>query len=1026
MLKSRSSIRLLLAGSAFAALTISAGAQAQTAPAASEPAPGAVAAPAGEPPADGDDAIVVTGTRVIRDGFQAPTPLQVLTEEDIENSSPTNNLADFVNQLPALSASIRPSNSRLELSNGIAGINALNLRSLGTVRTLVLVNGRRSVGSTASGSVDINTIPQSLVQRVEVVTGGASAAYGSDAVAGVANFVLDTRYEGLKLEADSGITERGDGFNYSTAITGGLSFADDRGRLIAAAELAHTDGIFEVDRDWNHTGFVRIQNPAWPANPSAPRYLFRTQVGQANSTPGGLITSSTGTTNNTLCGIYFGPGGSVNQYQYGALTQPTNVCAPTAQASSASPSLNQGGDWRVNDTGRRIGLNPEEDRYGIFGRLSFDVTDGITLFAEASYNRQETLFNAGPNLMTGLSIAASNCGSGATAPTTCNAFLYNTLGSARLANIITRPNTTGSGNQANVVLATSAADLPNRGSNNERKVQRYLIGAEGEFEAFGKPARWDIYGQYGKAKLHEQLINIQQTVRRNNALAAVFAPAGNPGGLPVGSIQCLINVDASTTNDDPACRPLNLFGIGVADPAAIDYILGDPYRDQVLEQTVFGANFSFEPFATWAGDVSVAVGAEYRKEKIDGFVPAEFQPVFNPTTGASTSLWSVGNYRPSKGSYDVKEAYLETVVPLGFGLEFNGAIRGTDYSTSGYVTTWKLGATWQPIDDILIRANRSRDIRAPNLNELYQAGTANTSTVTNPFFPGPGPGSATYGSSLAYLGTITGNLNLKPEKADSWNVGGVVTPRFLPGLSASVDYWRVKVKGAIDSLSADDIVNRCFEGLADFCAAITPDPANSARVLIARQPVNFSSILMRGLDFEAAYRMPLWNGNFSLRGLATRYIENTVATGVPGFMPLNSVGTLGVGTGTQSITPKWIYRASAVYDTDDYSMTAVARGVSSGRYDSTGVECGSSNCPISTSQFPTYEDNSIDGATYIDFNATYKFNAFGGKNGEFFVNVTNVFDRRPILLPETGLAANTTYSDLLGRAYRVGMRLKVR
>lgn len=1007
----------LFSGAAFAAMAIAGPAAAQTDPSDDASSDSQVAQPLeaeAEEPGDRGD-IVVTGTRVVRDGFQAPTPLQVLTEEDIENSSPTNNIADFVNQLPALAGSIRPSNSRLELSNGQAGINALNLRSLGTVRTLVLVNGRRSVGSTANGIVDVNTIPQSLVQRVEVVTGGASAAYGSDAVAGVTNFILNNQYEGLKLEADIGVTERGDGFNYSGALTGGLKFAGGRGRLIVAGEIAHTDGIFSIDpgeRDWNHTGFVRIQNPAWPANPAAPRYLVRTGVGQANSTPGGLITRSEGGTLNRLCGTYFDQGGAVRQYQYGGLTFPANLCSPTVLNSQ--PSLNQGGDWRVNDTGRRIGLNPEEDRYGLFGRLSFEVADGVTLFAEASYNRQETLFNAGPNLMTGLSIAASNCGNGPTAPTTCNAFLYNTLGSAALQGI------------TSVQLATSGADLPFRGSNNERKVQRYLIGAEGDFQAFGKTARWDVYGQYGRANLHEQLINIQQTTRRSNALAAVFAPAGNPGGLPVGSIQCLINVNASTADDDPACKPLNLFGLGVADPAAIDYILGDPYRDQVLEQTVVGANLSLTPFATWAGDVSVAVGAEYRKEEIDGFVPAEFQPVFNPATGVSTSVWSVGNFRPSKGSYNVKEAYLETVVPLGFGLEFNGAVRATDYSTSGFVTTWKLGATWQPVDDILIRANRSRDIRAPNLNELYQAGTANTSTVTNPFYPGTGPGTGQYGPNLSYLGTVTGNLNLRPEKADSWNIGGVLTPRFLPGFSASVDYWRVKVKGAIDSLSADDIVNRCFEGLADFCDAITPDPANTARVLIARQPVNFSSILMRGLDFEAAYRRRLGNGNFSLRGLATRYLENTVATGVPGFTPLNSVGTLGVGTGTQSITPKWIYRVSAAYDTDDYTLTAVARGVGDGRYDATGVECSTGSCPVSTNQFPTYEDNSIGGATYVDLNATFKFDAFGGKNGEFFINVTNVLDSDPILLPETGLAVNSTYSDLLGRAFRFGVRLKLK
>ena len=926
-----------------------------------------------------------------------------MTREEIKNSSPTNNIADFVNQLPSLAGSVRPSNSRLELSNGIAGINALNLRNLGTVRTLVLLDGRRSVGSTITGVVDVNTIPQSLVERVEVVTGGASAAYGSDAVAGVVNFILDKNYTGLKLSGDIGITDKGDGFNYSVDIAGGMAFAGGRGHVVVAAEIAHRDGIFQVDRDWNHTGFVRIQDPAWTASSTTPRFLIRRQVGAANSTPGGLITGSAGGTANRLRGIYFGQGGSVDQFQYGALTFPS----PTG---SATPTLTQGGDWRVNDSGRRIGLDPRDDRRGVFGRVSFEVSDNIELFAEGSYNWQETLFNAGPNLMTGLTLNATNCNV-VPVPTTCNAFLYNALGATTLTGL------------TSATLATTAVDLPNRNSNNVRKVQRYVIGAEGKFDVFGKPARWDVYGQYGRAELHEQLRNIQQTVRRNNALAAVFAPAGNAGGLPVGSIQCLINVDANLTNNDPACRPLNLLGIGVADPAAIDYVLGDPFRDQTVEQTVVGANLSLTPFATWAGDVSVAVGGEYRKEKISGFVPAEFQPLVLPT-GATQSLWSVGNYRPSKGSYNVKEAYLETVVPLGFGLEFNGAVRATDYSTSGYVTTWKLGATWQPIDDIRFRVTRSHDIRAPNLNELYQAGTSNTDSVSNAFFPGVGPGSITYGSSLSYLGTVIGNLDLKPEKADQWNVGAVISPRFLPGFTASADYFRIDLKDAIDSISAQDIVNRCFEGLADYCAAIAPDPNNLARVLIRRQPFNFVSIKVRGIDFDAAYRMPLnrildnASGNITLRGVATRNIDNIVNTGIPGNVPVNTVGS--------TTMPKWFYRFSANYDTPSYSLTAVARGVSSSVYDAAANECQTS-CPLSTTQNPTYDDLDISGAFYVDLNLTKRF-AIGGnpRGGEFFVNVTNLFDRWPILLPETGLAANTTYSDLLGRAFRVGMRLQLK
>lgn len=989
----------LFAGAACVALAAASSASAQTSPAPSAAAANQVTAQPSAPSTEdaaSDETIVVTGSRIVRDGFSAPTPLTVMTQEEIQNSSPTNNIADFVNQLPSLAGSIRPSNSRLELSNGIAGINALNLRNLGTVRTLVLLDGRRSVGSAVTGQVDVNTIPQSLVERVEVVTGGASAQYGSDAVAGVVNFVLNKKYDGLKISGDIGITDKGDGFNYSADVAGGLSFADGRGHVIVAAEISRTDGIFQVDREWNHTGFVAIQDPLWTTTSTTPRFLLRRQVGQANSTPGGLITFSAGGIANRLRGTYFGQGGSVNQYQNGALTFPS----PTSLTSG--PGLTQGGDWRVNDSGRRIGLDPRSDRHGVFGRLSFEVADNVTVFAEGSYNWQEVLFNSGPNLITGMVLQATNCQQ-VPVPITCNAFLRNTLGAATLTGL------------TNVTLATTAVDLPNRNANNVRKVQRYVVGAEGDFDAFGKTARWDIYGQYGRADLHEQLRNIQHTQRRNNARDAVFALAGNPGGFPVGSIQCLINVDANLTNNDPACRPLNLLGINVADPAAIDYVLGDPFRDQTLEQTVFGANLSLTPFATWAGDVSVAVGAEYRKEQIDGFVPDEFQPAISG--GVLSARWSVGNYRPTRGSYDVKEAYFETVVPLGLGLEFNGAVRATDYSTVGYVTTWKLGATWQPIDDIRFRATRSRDIRAPNLNELYQAGTQNTSTVSNPFVGGPGPAGITFGNTISYLGTVTGNPDLKAEKADQWNVGAVVSPRFLPGFTASIDYFRINLKDAIDTIDPSEIVLRCFQGVAEFCAVITADPTTPQRVLITRKPFNYISTKVSGIDFDAAYRLPLGPGNFTLRGVATKYIDNINTTGVALSVPTNLVGSTNL--------PEWFYRFSANYDTPSFGITAVARGVSATKLSATAIEC-LTNCPLSTAQNPTFDDLDISGSFYVDLNLTAKFNVGGKPNGEFFVNVTNLFDRWPILLPETGLAANTTYSDLLGRAFRVGMRLKLR
>jgi outer membrane receptor protein involved in Fe transport len=534
--------------------------------------------------------------------LKRPTPLNILSTEEIQNQSPTNNIADFVNQIPSVAGSTRPSNSRLALSSGGAGINALNLRNLGEIRTLVLLDGRRSVGSSVTGLVDINTFPQALVKSVEIVTGGASAAYGSDAVAGVVNFVLDKKYRGVKLSADSGITTYGDGFNYSFEATGGVSFAGGRGHMLLNGEYAKREGIFQVDREWNQLGFRTIPNPAFTNTNGQPQNLVRFMTGTSNALPGGIINASSGGVANRLRGIYFGVGGSVNQFNYGTIN---------------SPTLTTGGDWELADNSRRIGLDAADDRRGVFGRVSFEVAPWIEVFAEGSYNWQKSLFNAGPQLATALTLRPDN------------AFLINTLGAARLQGITT------------VSLGTTAVDLPFRKSNNQRDVQRYVLGAEGEFQLFGNEAAWNAYGQFGETNTREQLRDIMIPARINAATDAVFAQPGNPGGFAPGTIVCRINVDTNPNNNDPNCVPLNRLGIGVASQAAIDYVLGDPFRDQQLRQTVAGVNLSFTPFATWAGDVSLAIGGEYRKEEVSGFVPTEFQTGF-----------SVGNYLPTFGSYD--------------------------------------------------------------------------------------------------------------------------------------------------------------------------------------------------------------------------------------------------------------------------------------------------------------------------------------------------------------------------------------
>lgn len=905
--------------------------------------------------------IVVTGTRIVRDGFKSPTPLTVMTQEAIQNQSPTNNIADLINQMPALAGSTRPSNSRLAISSGLAGINTMNLRNLGEVRTLVLLDGRRSVGSTITGLVDINTFPQALVKSVEIVTGGASAAYGSDAVAGVVNYVLDKTYEGFKVNADTGITDKGDGFNYSFNAAIGKSFADGRGHILLSGEYAHKDGIFQVDRDWNQLGYRTVANTAAAIAAGGPASLVVSGAGTWNTTPGGIIRSQVGGTT-SLRGVYFGQGGAAKQYQFGSL-------------SDSSQTV--GGDWEVNDTSRNIGLDAQDDRRGVFGRLSYQLTDWLEVYGEASYNWNKTLFNAGPQAAT-MTLTGDN------------AYLINALGSAALAGV------------TSVTLGTSASDLPYRKNNSTREVQRYTIGAGGEFQMFGNKAVWDAYGQYGRTDTHELLRDIMNTSRMALATDAVFAPAGNALGVAAGTIVCR----SSLTSPSNGCVPLNRLGTGVASQAAIDYVLGDPYRDQTFKQTVAGINLSTTPFATWAGDVSVAIGGEYRKEEVSGYVPTEYQ-----------SGWSVGNFRPTFGSYNVKEAYLETVVPLGLGAEFNGAARLTDYSTSGTVTTWKAGLTWQPIPDILLRGTRSRDIRAPNLNELFQSGTSRTNTF--------GTNASAYGqyAGATFRELTTGNLALKPEKADTLTLGGVLQPRFAPGLSISVDWFRTKVKDAIAQFYADDIAQRCNEGIQSFCAAIVADPLGERDYYVTASPFNFAQVKVRGIDYAVNYNLPMDrlfnNGSASsltLNGTATNYLENLVDNGIS--VPVDTVGQ----NSGQSSTPKWIFRMSATFDTPTYSITAVGRGVSSGTYNNTYIVC-TTGCPTSTAANPTINNNHVDGTFYTDLNLTTKIKV-GGYDGQLFFNITNLFDKDPILLPETGLSANSTYSDLLGRAFRVGVRFK--
>lgn len=904
------------------------------------------------------EAIVVTGSRIRRDGFEAPTPVAVIGEEAIQTSAQPN-VADYVNTMPILSGSSTPGNSQASVSSGAAGINVLNLRGLGGARTLVLLDGRRSVSSTITGLVDVNTIPQALISRVEIVTGGASAAYGSDAVSGVVNFILDRKFTGIKGELSGGITTYGDNENLKASLALGTSFADGRGHFLLGGDVTWKAGILKADRAWNRVGWGTMQNPAYTATNGEPERLVLPEIGGAYWSQGSLISSG------PLRGTAFGPGGAVYNYNYGDLV---------------SGQLMRGGEWKASEvrTYKARSIDSRQDMQSLFGRGSFDFVDNLTGFFEASYNRAKVTSQCCPNFdANNISVSVNN------------AFLPDAV----------RQNAIAAG-ATTLRIGTMHPDLPVITTENTRQVWRFVGGFEGELGLFGRRWKWDAYYQWNQSRNHELVPQTYLKDRMAQAIDAVRDPA-------TGTIVCR----STLTNPNDGCVPYNVFGLGVNSQAAIDYVVPGlplaPWRKQILTQQVAAASMSGNLFALPAGDVAVSFGLEHRRESVRGTADAM----------SATRNFLVGNFLPSFGNYSVTEGFLEAVVPIADqdsaigALEFNGAVRGTDYSTSGFVTTWKLGATYRPIPDILLRATYSRDIRAPNLAELFQAGSAVSNSVLDPF-NGNVP--------TAFLSVSTGNPALQPEKAKTLGLGIVVQPRFIPGLSASFDYFDIDIKDAIGSVAAQQIMNFCFEGNQTFCSAITRGLNNTGVEELQEirvSPFNTTQLLTRGYDIELAYQLAIGKGQLSFRGLATHVLKALSDNGINA--PDDAAG---------AAVPKWRYNATLAYRQDAFRASVSAYGRSKGKQDNDWIACRS-GCPTSNSVNVTITDNVRDSTFYLGSSLSYDF--LPGFTA--FFNISNLLNADPARqFPGPGsspydilIGECADGSDCQGRTFRFGVRFKL-
>ena len=910
--------------------------------------------------------IVVTGTRVQRDGYEAPTPLTVVGIEQIEAAAPAN-IAEFVNTMPQISGSATPQTSNSSISSGTAGLNTLNLRNLGSTRTLVLLDGQRSVSSTLDNNVDVNTFPQQLVSRVDVVTGGASAAYGSDALSGVVNFILDKKFTGFKGEVSGGVTTYGDDRSWKVALASGVNLGS-RGHMLLSGEWSVKDGVFGNNRPWNNTGTYMVVNPSYGTgagqSTSVPQWLVVSGAQPSNATRGGIITST------ALRGIAFGAGGTPYQFNYGSITlDPWTV----------------GGNWQANQFNNEGTLDGAEKRQGIFTRFAYDVTDDVNLYVQASWNNSRVSQNSAPAYQLGnLTIKADN------------AFLPAEVAAQAAALKITQ-----------FAMGKFLSDLPTRGTTNTRRTMRLVVGGEGRVTAFDTDWKWNAYYQKGVTLASETLPRITN----NASLAFAIDAVRNANG----TIVC-----RSAQAQAAGCAPLNIFGTGVASQAAINYVIGTPHRNEDFKEDVQAISVTGEPFSSWAGPVSLATGVEHRREGVNGYV----DPAYN-------SGWNVGNYLVTTGHYDVTEGFVETVIPLAKdqvwakALDLNAAVRATGYSTSGYVTTWKVGATWSLIDDIRVRATRSRDIRAPNLQELFQNGASNTNTVQDRTQPG--------NPVTTYVGFTVGNPNLVPEKADTTGLGVVLQPQFFPGFQASFDYYNIDIDGTIDTVSAQNIVDLCAAGRQEYCAALTRGPVSGGAIGFSRiliQPFNFVTKTSRGYDIETSYRTRLdnisadWNGEISLRFLATHFLKNYTNTGL--VPPTDTVGTVGA-----TALPAWRYNFQISYTNDPMSLSLTGRGFSGGTYNNSYVQC-TSGCPVSTSFAPTVSNNYMSGALYWDANISYKIAMGDAGESQVFLTVRNLTNKDAEIYPQgpagTGFltqATNPSLYDQLGRTFRAGIRFKM-
>lgn len=909
--------------------------------------------PSGNAPAAGaedkdTEVVLVTGSRVVRNGYAAPTPITVLSREQLQLAAP-GNIADALNQLPIFSNSLRPSTTGSSFTGAAGnGGNYLNLRSLGPNRSLVLLDGRR-MPSNSTGWTDTNLFPNALISRVDVVTGGASAGYGSDAVSGVVNYILDSNFIGIKGNVQRGISSRDDGESYRLGAAYGGRLMQDKLRVLGSIDHSHNDGVFldYAGREWATAAWGIIPNPTL----GGPSQIFARDISLANAASGTLLTGTGG-----LRDISFRSDGTPFTIMPGVLRSATVM------------SGGEGGRPRTN-------LETGLDMTNFFGRATFEVSEGFEVFAQGIWSDVKPFYQtSGGSLLFGTVFND-------------NAFLPQSIRTQMATQNVT-----------SVPFGRFLDDIGTSAITEHSKALSLTAGFNADLNE-----KWNLsgYGAIGR-------IDLLRTQAPTNPILENFYRAVDAVRAPNGTIVCR----STLTQPSDGCVPFNLFGSGARSEAAVDYVTGAVVNDQQNEQDVLAIDVRGDLFTLPAGPLAVAAGLEYRRESIVQVTdPISRSTISNANIRGMPAQFVgrvggffVNNPQNLSGEFDVQEGYVEIAVPvfseapLAHSLDLNAAVRYADYSTVGDATTWKFGVTYAPVKSLRFRSALSRDIRAPNLAELFTSQQIFIGVqVRDPF---------RNGSLVAVTRISTGNTKLEAEEADNITAGVVFSPDFIPGLSMSVDYYDVNIKSAIVAATAQSIVDFCFAGETTLCGLITRE--NGIITQVATPTLNVAEFRTSGWDVEMSYNFNLFGGRVGLRALANLVDQFSETNAGVTF---NRAGELGPTNGVPDVR----MTLGANYKRNNLGVSFQGRYIGGGKYNNSF-----------TTALLSAEDNSIESVTYSDLTFTYDLDLKIAKDTQMFLTVNNLFDRDPPIVP-TGPTTfprptNGNFYDLIGRYFTMGVR----